>query len=71
MCLCVEEVSGLKGLYCPIGNKHGTGPTADRNTPLNVVSYGQDALSSESEFPKQKKKKFIIECHLQTDGFCL
>ena len=45
----------------------GTGPTADRNGRLSVVSYGRYVFSSESEFPENI---FTIECQNQTDNFC-
>ena len=33
----------------------GTGPTADRNGPLSVVSYGHKVFLSESDFPENDK----------------
>ena len=45
----------------------GTGPTADHNGPLIVVSYSDDVFSFESEFPENL---FTILCQYQMDRFC-
>ena len=44
-----------------------TSPTADRNGPFGVVSYGYIFSSSTYEFPENL---FTIESQYQTDRFC-
>ena len=65
---CEKLRVGLIRLTCNrVLSVSGTGPTADRNGPVSVVSHGYNVFPSESEFPENL---FTIESQYQTDRFC-